>query len=49
MPSRIEIGDVHTRAAVRQPLGDRLADALCGAGYERDAAIVADVHVSISS
>ena len=47
--SRIEICDVHARAAVRQPLGNRLANALCGARYERDASIVADVHVSISS
>ena len=37
------------RAAVLQSDGNRLADALRGAGYERDAAIVADVHVSISS
>jgi hypothetical protein len=46
--SRIEIRDVHARAAVRQPFGNRLANALGGARYERDASIVAD-DVSISS
>ena len=46
---RIEVGDMDLRAALLQSDRDRLADALRGAGYERDAAIVADVHVSISS
>ena len=48
-PSRVDVGDMDARAAFGKRDGDRLADALRGAGYERDAAVEADVHVSISS
>src|SRR6185369_7314023 len=45
----IAVGDMHARAARGKSLGDRLADTLRGTGYERDAAIVVDVHVSMRS